>query len=97
MKGIDKIKYLNSLTRERACVAVFGFGREMEDLADALVGMSEDERAIYDYDALVDSFVKSRGVTCEEAVKWANDKIKEIPFMGPGAPIIMKKIPEDCK
>ena len=96
MTGLDKIKYLNGLTNDRACVMVIGVGMEMEELADAIVGISEDERAIHDYDKLVDCFAKRDGITREQAIEWVDyNVVRAIPYMGPGAPIVMNKIPEE--
>ena len=37
---------------------------------DALIGMSHDGRAIYDYDLMVEWLVNKDGMTTEEAMEW---------------------------
>ena len=57
---------------------------------DALVGVSEDNRAIYEYDKMIDWLVQNEGLSEEEAVEWIEcNTIPSISYIGPGAPIIM--------
>ena len=57
---------------------------------DALIGVSEDGRAIYDYEKMVEWLMKEEGWTDEEAVDWIEyNTIRALPYMGEGAPIIM--------
>ncbi len=37
---------------------------------DALVGVTEDGRAVYDYDKMVVWLVDTQGMTTEEAIEW---------------------------
>ena len=37
---------------------------------DALIGISEDNRAIYDYDLMVEWLMREDGMTSEEAMEW---------------------------
>jgi hypothetical protein len=60
---------------------------------DALVGISEDNRAVYDYDKMVQWLVKEEGFTEEEAIEWIDyNTIRALPYMGEKAPIIMYPI-----
>ncbi len=65
-----------------------------ESYDDALIGVSEDGRAIYDYDKMVDWLVDKYDWTDEEAVEWIEyNTIRALPYFGEGAPIIMFPLP----
>lgn len=56
----------------------------------ALIGVSEDGRAIYDYEKMVEWLMEEEGWSDEEAVDWIEyNTIRALPYMGEGAPIIM--------
>lgn len=60
------------------------------DYASAFVGVSEDNRAIYDYEKMVEWLMEEEGWSDEEAVEWIEcNTIRALPYMGEGAPIIM--------
>lgn len=57
---------------------------------DALIGVSEDGRAIYDYEKMVEWLMEEEGLTDIEAVEWIEiNTIRALPYMGADAPIIM--------
>jgi hypothetical protein len=57
---------------------------------DALIGVTEDGRAVYDYRKMVDWLVKQDGMTEEEAEDWIEyNTIRALPYAGSRAPIIM--------
>lgn len=57
---------------------------------DALIGVSEGGRAIYDYLKMVDWLVRTEGWTEEEAAEWIDyNTIRALPYMGEDSPIIM--------
>lgn len=57
---------------------------------DALIGVSEDNRAIYDYDKMIEWLINKESLTYEDAVDWINyNTIRALPYMGDKAPIIM--------
>jgi hypothetical protein len=57
---------------------------------DALVGVTEDGRAVYDFDKMIDWLVKTEGMTVDEAVEWIEyNTIRALPYAGPEAPVIM--------
>ena len=65
-----------------------------ESYDDALIGVSEDGRAIYDFDRMVDWLVDKYNWTVEEAVEWIeHNTIRALPYFGEGAPIIMYGLP----
>ena len=60
---------------------------------DALIGVSEGGRAIYDYDIMVEWLIQTDGFTEEEAVEWIDyNTIRALPYIGPDAPIIMYRL-----
>ena len=57
---------------------------------DALIGVSEDGRAIYDYYKMVDWLMKEEDWSDIEAIEWIEtNTLRAIPYMGDKAPIIM--------
>ena len=57
---------------------------------DALIGVSHDERAIYDFEKMVEWLMNEAGLSDNEAVEWIEyNTIRAIPYMGEKAPIIM--------
>ena len=57
---------------------------------DALIGVTEDGRAVYDFDKMVRWLVETEGFTAEEAIEWIEyNTIRALPYMGDDAPIIM--------
>lgn len=57
---------------------------------DALVGVTEDGRAVYDYDKMVVWLVQTQGMTTEEAIEWIEyNTIGALPNAGPLGPVIM--------
>lgn len=62
---------------------------------DALIGVSEDGRAIYDYDKMVEWLVEKENFSTEEAVEWIDyNTLRAIPYMSDKAPIIMYPLPD---
>lgn len=60
---------------------------------DALVGISDDNRAIYDYDLMVEWLINTEGFSEEEAMEWIDyNTIRALPYFGEGAPIILHRL-----
>lgn len=60
---------------------------------DALIGVSEDGRAVYDFDKMVAWLMEEEGWTMDDATEWVEyNTIRAIPYMGPGAPIVIYTI-----
>lgn len=56
---------------------------------DALIGVSIDNRAVYNFDLMVEWLIKNEGFTCEDAVEWIEyNTIRALPYAGESAPII---------
>ena len=57
---------------------------------DALIGVSEDNRAIYDFNKMVEWLIHTENFTEEEAIEWIEyNTIRALPYMGENSPIIM--------
>ena len=62
---------------------------------DALIGVSEDGRAIYDYDKMVAWLMEEEGWSSDEAIEWIEyNTIRALPYAGPKAPIFMYSLEE---
>ena len=60
---------------------------------DALIGISSNNRAIYDYDKMVEWLVQNEGFEPLEAMEWIDyNTLRALPYMGNDAPIIMYPI-----
>lgn len=62
---------------------------------DALIGVTEDNRAIYDFDKMVQWLIHTENLTQEEAIEWIEyNTIRALPYMGDRAPVIMYALQE---
>ena len=60
---------------------------------DALIGVTEDNRAVYDFDKMVDWLCYKEGFTVTEAIEWIEyNTIRALPYAGEDAPIIMYRL-----
>ena len=56
----------------------------------SIVGVTTDDRVVYDYDKMVEELMEDEGWSYEEAAEWINyNTIGALPFAGENAPIIM--------
>lgn len=56
----------------------------------AVIGVSEDDRVVYDYDKMVAWLMEKENWTAEEAMEWIDyNTIRALPYFGEGAPIIV--------
>lgn len=63
------------------------------DYDGAIIGVSEDNRVVYDYDKMIDHLVSHDGMTTEDAADFIGyNTIRSLPYAGPHAPIIMYDI-----
>lgn len=57
---------------------------------DALVGVTDEGRAVYDFDKMVAWLVEKEGIKPLEAVEWIEcNTIRALPYAGPLGPLIM--------
>lgn len=57
---------------------------------DALIGITTDNRAVYDFELMVAWLMETEGWSQEDAIEWIEyNTIRALGYMGPNAPIIM--------
>lgn len=60
---------------------------------DALIGVTEDNRAVYDFDLMVEWLMQHEGFSYEDAVEWIEyNTLRALPYAGETAPIIMYRL-----
>lgn len=60
------------------------------DFDEAIIGATDDSRAVYDYDAMVKCLAEKDGITELEAAEFIDyNTIRAIPYAGEHAPIIV--------
>lgn len=60
---------------------------------DALIGVSEDNRAVYDYDKMVVWLAVTWGISREDAMEFIEyNTLRALPYCGAAAPIVMRRI-----
>jgi len=60
---------------------------------DALIGVDINNRAVYDYQKMIEWLVVNEEFTDEEAADWIDyNTIRALPYIGDNAPIIMYPI-----
>ena len=63
---------------------------ENPDDDDAIIGVSHDDRVIYDYDKMIQHLVDHEDMSVDEAADFISyDAIRSLPYAGPEAPIVM--------
>lgn len=62
----------------------------------ALIGVTTDNRAVYDFDGMVQWLVETEDMTPEEAVDWIEyNTIRSLPYVGDAGPIIVYRLPQE--
>ena len=62
----------------------------------SIIGITEDDRVIYDYYKMIDNLMELEQMEYEEAMEYIEYNIvRAIPYMGELAPIIMYKLTEE--
>ena len=64
-----------------------------ESYDSALIAVTDDFRAVYSYDKMVEWYMEKNGCTAEEAMEWIDrNTMKDIQYAGDGAPIVVKEM-----
>lgn len=59
----------------------------------AFIGVTTDQRAVYDYDKMVEWLMDTEGMTREDAIGWIGyNTIRALPYLGEDAPIIIHRL-----
>lgn len=82
MKNIEKLKeYTNDP------IVVF----DNLDYDSALIGITEDNRAVYDYDLMIKYLIDTQGWDETESIEWIEyNTLRALPYVQ-GSPIIMHR------
>lgn len=60
------------------------------DYDDAIIGVSHDDRVIYDYDKMIEHLINTDGMSADEAADFISyNTIRALPYVGENAPIVM--------
>lgn len=61
------------------------------DFNEAIIGITTDDRAVYDYDLMVESLAKKDNISLDEAQEFIDyNTVRTLPYM-PNAPVIIMK------
>lgn len=64
---------------------------------DALIGVTDDGRAVYDYDLMVEWLMETKGWSYEDATDWiAYNTLRALPYMGEDGPIVLYRLEDVC-
>lgn len=56
----------------------------------AIIGITTDDRVVYDYNKMLEDLVVNEEFTLEEAMEWIDyNTIRALPYAGENGPIIM--------
>ena len=56
----------------------------------ALIGITEDNRVVYDYDKMIEWLIEKEGFDVTEAAEWIDyNTIRALAYMGQHAPVIV--------
>lgn len=59
----------------------------------ALIGVTDDSRAVYDYDLMIEWLVENEDMSIEEAAEWIDyNTIRALPYGGAEAPVILFRL-----
>ena len=68
---------------------------ENPDYDSAIIGITENNQVVYDYEKMIEYLIQEDDMDYEEAVDFISyNTIRSLPYAGEGAPIIMYSIGE---
>ena len=68
---------------------------ENPDYDSAIIGITENNQVVYDYEKMIEHLMQEDDMDYEEAVDFISyNTIRSLPYAGEGAPIIMYNIGE---
>ena len=68
---------------------------ENPDYDSAIIGITENNQVVYDYEKMIEHLMQEDDTDYEEAVDFISyNTIRSLPYAGEGAPIIMYSIGE---
>ena len=68
---------------------------ENPDYDSAIIGITENNQVVYDYDKMIEYLIQEDDMSYEEAIDFISyNTIRFLPYAGEGVPIIMYSIGE---
>ena len=68
---------------------------ENPDYDSAIIGITENNQVVYDYDKMIEHLIQEDDMSYEEAIDFISyNTIRSLPYAGEGVPIIMYSIGE---
>ena len=68
---------------------------ENPDYAEAFIGVDLDDRAVYDFEMMVQHLIKTDNMSYEEAAEFIDyNTVRSLPYIGDKAPIIIRNLVE---
>lgn len=59
----------------------------------AFIGVTTNNRAVYDFELMVEWLIATEGFTYESAVEWIDyNTVRSLPYAGPLGPIVMYRL-----
>ena len=66
---------------------------ENPDYDSAIIGITEDNQVVYDYDKMIEHLIQEDDMSYEEAIDFISyNTIRSLSYVGMGAPIIIYSI-----
>lgn len=63
------------------------------DYDAAIIGVSSDDRVIYDYDLMIECLMIDEGMSMEDAIDFIDyNTLRALPYAGSDGPIVMYKL-----
>ena len=70
---------------------------ENPDYDSAIVGVSEDNKVVYDFYQMIQHLIDNEHMTAEEATDFIYyNTMRSLPYVGEGAPIVMYSLKHLC-
>lgn len=88
---------MDKTTSNKALLEELGYSDSIvfsnPDYDAAIVGISSDDRVIYDYDEMIACLMLEDDMTTEEAMDFIDyNTLRALPYAGEGAPIVVYKL-----
>jgi hypothetical protein len=69
------------------------FGDTFMSYDGAIIGVTTDDRVVYDYNKMIEELMQDEEWSYEDAVEWIEyNTIRALPYAGPNGPVIMYPI-----
>ena len=84
-KELDELVEMMGLSEEEAPLLL-----DNSSYDNSIIGMTEDNRLVYDYESMIEEFAEENKCSLEEAQEWVDyNTMRAIPYFGNRAPIVI--------